>query len=131
MAAKMDWEHVDLFFYRETNQNKCKDLVYPESRLSDFGKAQIEIAKALVEDLSPQIIVVANAMASEIFEQEFDAQYDNRLGHHFTELSSRNVPVFLGSMLTGQRAMDRYSFQRLQWQVARAAANLLRSSAQS
>lgn len=48
--------------------------------------------------------------------------FDQEHGYHITRFTGKPVPTFLGSMLDGQRAMDRYSRQRLQRHIKRALA---------
>jgi len=74
----------------------------------------------LVEKALPKVIVVANAFASSILEKELQLGYVKEYGYHTATLNNRPVPVFLGSMLSGQRAMYIYSYQRLRWHVKNA-----------
>ena len=114
----IDWEHVDLFFIRETNQKNMKNRVFEKGEtLNDFGMKQIHLSKRLIEASKPKLIVVANALASRVFEEHFSAEFDQERGCHFVEIKGKNTPVFLSSMLTGQRALDNYSFNRLKWHI--------------
>jgi hypothetical protein len=117
----MTWAHVDLFFYRVTKTNDLKKIVLIDNsskQLNEFGKAQLELSKRLINTFSPQVILVASALGARIFQGAFDADFDNELGCHKVQLNNRVVPVFFSSMLTGG-AMDRYSRQRLEWHMAR------------
>lgn len=120
--ANLKWDHIDLFFYRETRQNAFKERFYAGNRFTASAICQLELSKQLVNYIDPRLIIVINAFASTIFEDEFKARFDDDLGFHTIELNKRKVPVLLGSMLTGQRALDRYSFQRLKWFVRKAIA---------
>lgn len=128
VSAKLEWEHIDLFFFREKNQNKFikERVLNNRDDLTRFAREQLSLSKRLVETVDPKIIVVANAFASDIFIKEFDSDFDEALGYHLTPVNNRLVPTFLGSMLTGQRAMDRYSYQRLKWHIVRVARQLKR-----
>jgi hypothetical protein len=122
LEISLEWECIDLFFYRETKQNLFKPKIYFQNRLNDFGKQQIDLSKRLVNEVEPKIIVVANAFASDLFIKEFGSKYDEKLGYHFTKINNGEIiPTFLASMFTGQRAMDVYSYQRLRWQIKNAA----------
>lgn len=114
---QIPWEHIDLFFYRETNQNKFKRFILKNDGITEFGSKQLELSKILIKEARPQIIVVANALASKIFKEEFDLKFDEELGCYVMALNEQPVPVFLASMLTGQRAMDTYSYERLKWHI--------------
>lgn len=117
----LDWEHIDLFFYRETSQAQFKQRIYAGSNLSAFGQSQLDLSKQLVLEAEPRVIVVANAFASSLFLKQFpDAKFDEDCGYHRIQLKNRSVPTFLASMLTGQRAMDNYSYQRLRWHIGQA-----------
>lgn len=123
--ANLEWEHVDLFFYRETSQTQFKKRIYDGKRLTNFGEKQLELSKMLILEAKPRVIVVANAFASSLFQKQFpDVVFDEKYGYHRTLLGGRSVPIFFASMLTGQRAMDIYSYQRLRWHIKQAVMNL-------
>ena len=115
--ASADWEHIDLFFYRHTNQNDFKRMVYTGNSLNEFGSSQLELSKELLIEARPQAIVVANASASDVFRAKLGTRFDDKLGYDTIYLNGHVVPVFLASMLTGQRPMDVYSRERLCWHV--------------
>ena len=85
--------------------------------LNEFGSKQIDLSKRLIEMSKPRLIVVANALASRIIKEQFSAEFDDEKGCHYVELNGVDVPVFLCSMLTGQRAMDNFSYARLKWHI--------------
>jgi hypothetical protein len=116
---QLDWEHIDLFYYRDTNQNKLKEVILDRNNLNDFGRKQLRLTKDLLFEIKPKIVVVANAFASGLFENELNlnVEFDEYFGCHLTKLNGRTVPTFLASMFTGQRAMDNYSFNRLKWHI--------------
>lgn len=119
--ANSEWEHLDLFFYRETSQEQFKQRVYHKKRLSEFGQHQVELAKTLITQSKPKVIVVANAFASSLFQNLFpDVRFDERCGYHHTPIEGRAIPTFFSSMLTGGRAMDVGSYERLRWHVKQA-----------
>jgi hypothetical protein len=121
--TKLYWEHIDLFFYRITSQKDFIKKIYINKKrgeLTEFGKCQLELSKELITKINPQIIVVVNAYASTIFEYEFKAKFNEEKGYHEIELNNKILPVFLGSMLTGQRALDNYTFERLKWHIRQA-----------
>jgi hypothetical protein len=115
--ASTDWEHLDLFFYRHTNQNDFKHKVYTGNSLNEFGSSQLELSKELLIEARPQAIVVANASASDVFRAELGTRFDDKQGYDTIHLNGHVVPVFLASMLTGRRPMDVYSRERLCWHV--------------
>lgn len=121
----LEWEHVDLFFYRETNQNAFKSTILEKGSMNEFGREQIKLSKMLIEGILPKVIIVANAFASDIFKKEYATAFDETVGGYIVNIKSKLIPVFLASMLTGQRAMDKYSYERLLWQVKKTVNNSL------
>jgi len=112
------WEHVDLFFIRETSQKNMKKKIFEQgTTLNKFGREQLNLSKSIIETAEPKIIVVANALAGQIFKKEFKSKFNESKGCHYVNLNNKNIPVFLCSMLTGQRALDNFSYERLKWHI--------------
>jgi hypothetical protein len=129
---KIDWEHIDLFFFRATSQRAFIERYFNNYRLKNYKRkgdlqgilcSQLELSIKLIDSANPKIIVVANACASKILAQEFCTIFNEVLGCHEINLNNRKVPVFLVSMLTGQRQLDQYSYQRLKWHIGRVINN--------
>jgi hypothetical protein len=110
------WSHIDLLFLRETNQKIVKQLLFDKMGY-DFFLEQLSISKEIIELAKPRIIVINNALARDIF--QFETVFDEQIGTHRiinnTELNG--TPVFFTSMLTGRRALDLGSYERLIWQI--------------
>jgi hypothetical protein len=91
------WEHVDLFFRRETKQKKDVDR--------KFEKAQLRISFGIIESVSPVAVIVANATASKKFQKEWPAYSgkaitcDEETGVHSLQLNGTRIPVFFTGML--------------------------------
>jgi hypothetical protein len=112
------WNHIDLFYIRETSQNKLGSSIFQQSmKLNDFGRSQMDISKIVLEGIAPKAIVVVNALASNIFKKEYEISFDEYHGCYFTQISERSIPTFLTSMLSGQRALDTFSRERLSWHI--------------
>jgi len=114
------WEHIDLFFYRKLKQDDFKRQIYENDSLTEFVLCQLRLSKELIHELQPRIIVVANKLASDIFCEEWKLKTDEERGYDLAFVSGKNTPVFLGSMLSGQRALDIYSRKRLIWHIKKA-----------
>lgn len=136
------WAHIDLFAVRERYQklvrkeleiDKLVRRMREDANDSTLGRGfagqQLVIATQLVGKLEPVAIVVANALASAILRARWkivdpgnwrEDETFIKNGHHEIELNGRTVPVFFSSMLSGQRALDKGSRERLAWQVWRA-----------
>lgn len=121
--AGAPWEHIDLFLYRHTSQKQFLPLIMTGNKLNEFGKDQIKLFTEVVNVAQPIVIVVINAFGSELVREYFedDITFDDRFGyHHLVLADGRKVPIFFSSMLTGQRALDRWSQERLVWHIRQA-----------
>ncbi len=109
---------IDLYFIRKTNQ---KDFVSNFiNKYSDFANKQLELSKELILESKQKLIVVINAKASEIIKEQFNIQetdFDDKIGTYRIKLNNKKIPVIFSGMLSGQRALDKGSFRRLQWQI--------------
>jgi hypothetical protein len=117
------FQHVDLFVYRQTNQNAfLKSIVDRKGELSPFGVEQLEIFFCVLEKMKPKVVVVSNAGASTILRNCLQAniQFSKKCGYHVLVFRGHTTPIFFSSMLTGQRALDTGSYERLVWHIQRA-----------
>lgn len=117
-----DWNHLDLFIMRETNQKEAlKSVGYKEIKeensikidpINKYGEAQLELFEFALEALNPKIIIVANTAASVIVSHYFN---EGSMNTSFTLGGNLNShpTVILSGMLGGQRALDRFSRLRL------------------
>lgn len=125
------WSHLDLFFLRETNQELIEKLSYDHV---DFLQAQLDISFDIINQAVPKIIVVSNSLASEFFgkrkqkhfnfakiwlgfDLDFEKDFDNEIGTYKIQIAGKCIPIIFSSMLSGQRALDLGSFERLKWQI--------------
>ncbi len=127
--TNIPWSHIDLLFVRKTDQKSIPSL---ENKCGNVGKeflsANLQISKELIELCSPQVIVVNNTLAKKYMGKNTElanewigyvSSFDNTAGTHFINNCKQlsGVPVFFTSMLTGQRALDNGSFERLIWHI--------------
>lgn len=123
------WTHFDLLFVRETKQSEIEKL-YTLPNGVEFISKQLEISKKVIELARPKIIIVNNTLARKYFGldknlekneniwMDFNFEFDDKIGTYLiTDGILKNTPVFFTSMLTGQRALDRGSFERLIWHI--------------
>ncbi len=124
------WTHFDLLYFRETNQKYINELLKKHNGV-DFVFKQLEISKKVILEAKPKILIVSNTMARHFmgFDKNqnqtqgvwmgFDFIFDEKLGTHkiINNSELENTPVFFTSMLTGQRALDNGSFERLNWHI--------------
>lgn len=110
------WSHIDLLFLRETDQKIVKNLFHDSIGREFFGK-QLMLSKEIIEMAKPRIIIINNALARDIF--QFETIFDEQIGTHriINNTILKDTPVFFTSMLTGQRALDLGSYERLKWHI--------------
>lgn len=105
-----------------------------------FLNEQLDISFDIIQKAKPKLIVVTNALAAEFFgkmksihhsnnfekiwrgynlffEDEQKQTFDPSIGAYRINLGDQNVPLILSGMLSGQRALDIGSFERLKWQI--------------
>jgi len=123
------WEHIDLFVAREKSQDILSNKlgIHRNDKFvkSEFGQKQVEIAFDIIKELKPVAIVVINASACNIIQnnQKFP-QISNKefvkYGYHHVILNNTKTPIFFSGMLSGQRAIDNGSKERLIWHIKMA-----------
>jgi hypothetical protein len=119
-------QHLDLFVYRQTSQKDFLTYIRDGKKghdFSEFGKEQLAIFHDALVASKPKVIVVANAFASQILRDTFsnNISFDAKRGFHWLKLDGSKVPIFFSSMLSGQRALDTGSYERLLWHVVQAS----------
>lgn len=123
------WQHLDLLAIRETDQKKVTELLKNKIGL-DFVTANLNLTKEILELSSPKTIVVENTLSRKFLGKDkkedsniwlgYDFEFDEKIGTDRIKSKNSNlydIPVFFTSMLTGQRAMDNGSFERLKWHI--------------
>ncbi|MCK5059663.1 MAG: hypothetical protein KAR00_00770 [Candidatus Pacebacteria bacterium] len=121
----LDWQHIDLFLYKETSQTNFMDSVRNKGVLNEFGMDQIKLFKDILVQIKPRCVVVSNATGSEILREYInnDLSWDEERGFHWFTKGGKKIPMFFSSMLSGQRALDRWSYERLMWHIGEAEKN--------
>ncbi|MEA3317691.1 MAG: hypothetical protein U9R54_07005 [Bacteroidota bacterium] len=137
--CKTDWTHLDLFFIRESKQKLIDNLTFDNI---PFLTKQLDISFEIIENAQPTLIIVPNALASEFFGKmkkrhyAFDKiwkgyelffedneccnkkrTFDDSIGTYRIFIGGKSVPILFSSMLSGQRALDIGSYERLKWQA--------------
>lgn len=120
----LPWTHLDLFYIRNSNQKDIETL-FEKSVTKDFAKEQYLISKEIIELARPRVIVVNNAYARKWLTDKqtnndcFKCKFDNEIGTYRIQDNPIlvNTPIFFTSMLTGQRALDLGSYERLKWHI--------------
>lgn len=124
------WTHHDLLFFRETKQMKPQGDVTIQ-----FFKDQLAISEKIIRLAKPKMIIVTNATARDYMQgkgglltMNFEFEFSSELGTYvFTGNEDLNgTPVFFTSMLSGQRALDIGSRERLIWHIQFVLKNIAR-----
>jgi|GEM_PF-7080853 len=115
--------YVDLFFWRQTDQDGFIDQIYTGTRntkLKDFEAGQLKLSVELISSLQPKLILVANAEASRILARELNVDlekdFDDDFGCHKASLNGHKCYVYFSSVFT---YMGRPARQRLKWHLAK------------
>jgi hypothetical protein len=125
----LPWVQLDLFAMRGKVQAEMRGLVLQWDRklrrsvLTNFGREQLQVFSDALQLVKPKAVVVINALAADVLVQECGdrIQWRGDLGFYKLRLDSAEksspVPLLMSGMLTGQRPLDRFSRDRLFWQL--------------
>lgn len=132
---KVNWTHLDILVFRETNQKYIDELLGHDNGIP-FVYEQVMIARERILHIQPKVIVVSNTKARELmgknrfknakgeefgvwmdFQFEFDMEFGSYRITNVPEL--KDTHVLFSSMLSGQRALDLGSRERMVWQIGR------------
>lgn len=129
---KVTWSHLDMLVFRETQQSYIENELLKTENGVDFIYKQLMVSKKILEYLNPKIIVASNTSARSLlgrdkfvkdkkeygFWMNYDFEFDYSLGTDKIVNNSNIKPyVFFTSMISGQRALDKGSRQRLIWHI--------------
>lgn len=122
----LDWQHIDLFLYKETAQNSFMARITDKRKLNEFALDQFALFEEILTKIEPHCVVVTNAFGSEILRKHIknDLTWDEERGFHWFTKPGKKIPMFFSLMLSGQRALDRWSYERLVWHIAQAVKNV-------
>jgi hypothetical protein len=121
------WTHWDLLAIRETKQKEVEKIEKQPNGLELICK-NLEISKAVIENLQPKLIIVVNTLARKYLGKDQQNGINVWLGYNFGEIQAdgsyyiqneesklKGIPILFNGMLSGQRALDNGSFERLKW----------------
>ncbi|MGL5276637.1 hypothetical protein [Myroides sp.] len=132
------WTHFDLFVFRETKQAKIKSEIMKNEEGRVFLFKQLEITKSRLLKTKPKVIVASNALIRTFFgmKRKIDkktnlevgvwlgdwlkCEFDKVLGTYVVSepVELKGTRIFFTSMLSGQRALDLGTRERLTWHIA-------------
>ena len=118
------WTHLDLLMIRETKQSEVKKLLKSQVG-KEFIIENIKISKDILEKSNPKIVVVLNTLTRDLINKTllgefgYNFKWDKNIGtYRFGEETTLyGTPVFFSGMLSGQRALDKGSRERLAWHI--------------
>lgn len=126
----INWSHIDVCVFRETKQSEIGDFLMKQEGGVDFIYQQLMVSKELIGLIKPKAIVVSNTLARRFLGKEMNEEKTSGvwMGYEFvfdknigTDVIQNGVlkgtPVFFSSMLSGQRALDNGSKERLIWHL--------------
>ena len=117
---------LDILAVRCTAQSTIRDAINKNKDFKGFCQSQFDVFKKMVCAARPKVIVVCNAYArqwmqnSDFNNSAFDFYgFDKNIGTWRIKGNNEldRTPVLFTSMLTGQRALDKGSLERLEWQI--------------
>jgi|SRR5690554_5921744 len=132
------WTHYDLFAFRETKQASIKKLLMSNEEGRFFLFQQLEVLKERLLQTQPKVIIASNALIRTFFGMKrkkdektqtevgiwlgdwvkFD--FDKTIGTYVVNQPQelKGTKIFFTSMLSGQRALDLGTRERLIWHIA-------------
>lgn len=141
-----DWTYIDLFFFRETDQNKISNVINSDV---DFIISQLNLTNEIINEINPEIIVVCNSGASNfiginnydnknniwlgynfIFDDEFGVEILNNISNKSILENKqilpnlKNKPFIFSSTLT---YLDNHNKKRLKWIINRIGKKKIRN----
>jgi hypothetical protein len=116
------WQHIDLFLYKETSQTDFMERIRDGKKLNQFALDQIALFEEILVEIEPRCVIVSNAFGSELLRAHIkdDLLWDENRGFHWFTRGGKKIPMFFSSMLSGQRSLDRWSYERLVWHIGQA-----------
>lgn len=112
-------KHIDLLLVRETNQKHIERMVKHNPAYRIFIEAQIELVTEYIISHKPKLVVICNAYACRLFQEKFSKMLKSMpsIGAEEFTWSKHKTIVLYSGMLSGQRALDTGSFDRLVWHI--------------
>lgn len=122
--------HHDLFFVRETSQNKVLAL---KAKCGHFFTKQWEYSKGIIEKASPKIIIVINGGAGNLIRKELGtdffgfkpcASWNEECGVDIVKIGGREVPIIFTGMLSSTGRINKGTETTLFWNIRHIARQL-------
>jgi len=120
-----NWNQVDLFQYRCTNQKELESII-KSSIYKDFINSQYNIFVKLIKLINPKIIVITSARASHYLKEKWSISHiwENWFWLTPKKIIGKEIPVLFTSMLSWQRALDIWTREQLIWKINDILSNI-------
>ena len=127
---EVEFCHHDLFFVRETSQNKVLAL---KAKCRDFFTAQWKYSKGIIEKATPKIIIVINAGAGNLIREELGTDFfgfipgtswNEECGVDIVKIGEREVPIIFTGMLSSTGRINKGTETTLIWNIRHIARQL-------
>lgn len=127
---EVEFCHHDLFFVRETNQNKVLAL---KAKCRDFFTAQWKYSKGIIEKATPKIIIVINGGVGNLIRKELGtdffgfipgASWNEECGVDIVKIGEREVPIIFTGMLSSTGRINKGTETTLFWNIRHIARQL-------
>ena len=133
----LKWTHFDLFVFRETKQARIEKIFMNNEQGRIFLAQQLEVLKERLLRTKPKVIVASNALIRTFLGLNrhhdkngnevgiwlgdwIETKFDPKIGTHviLQPEELKGTKIFFTSMLSGQRALDLGTRERLVWHIA-------------
>lgn len=127
---EVEFCHHDLFFVRETSQNKVLAL---KAKCGHFFTKQWEYSKGIIEKASPKIIIVINGGAGNLIREELGTDFfgfipgeswNEECGVDIVKIGEREVPIIFTGMLSSTGRINKGTETTLFWNIRHIARQL-------
>jgi len=122
---------ADLIYYHDKKQKNIEKILKETYNKDERKELRNNVKNMILEHIemfAPKLIVVTNAYASNLIYESFVAKenkkYDVKEEIKDDVIKERNVPpIILSGMVSGQRALDKYSYYRLKKRISEVYQN--------
>ena len=130
IGRELKFCHHDIFFVRETSQNKVLAL---KANCGDFFTAQWEYSKGIIEKATPKIIIVINGGAGNLIREKLGADFfgfipgaswNEECGVDIVKIGERKVPIIFTGMLSSTGRINKGTETTLFWNIRHIAKQL-------
>lgn len=120
-----NWNSIDLFVFRWTNQKEL-ELLLNDNPEDSFFENQYKLCISIINFLNPKIIVFVNAAASKYIMNKWYDTTEKEISKDWywnipdiVAIKNKEIPVLFTSMLSWQRALDVSTRSMLVWNINR------------